>query len=378
MLAAISPLGNLHLLALSAGGDVGAYAKTPTATPPTVAKAASASVNSCGRHHRHDRRALGPRQRRPGRVDPGLRLDDHQRARGRRGQIQRQRHQRGEERYGHLHRGGRLRHLGDDRRRRGLSVTSSVKVTVAQTLTGISLYTGGAKVLVNPSTPLKVTGTSQTLSAVALDQFGNALAIQPSFTWAATSYPSGAMPSFTPAAARKPSPSPRPARTASPFRPAAQRRAGDRPRPTIARRRPADGLSPSARSAATRPVRGTSVQFTVSQFLDQFHNPLPETTTLTWAATSVPGGAAAPQFSYQRLDDHRQVLGGRHVRCSPSRRPTAPTNAISQVDRRAVVVQVPTGTVTGSPHHGHRHQPAIAGAVVRRPVRQADRRDLPG
>ena len=79
----------------------------------------------------------------------------------------------------------------------GLSVTSSVKVTVAQTLTGISLYSGATKVLVNPSTPLKVTGTSQTLTAMALDQFGNALAIQPSFTWASTSYPSGAKPSFT-------------------------------------------------------------------------------------------------------------------------------------------------------------------------------------
>ena len=48
MLAAISPLGNLHLLASSPGGNVGLYAKTPTATPPTVAKAASASVNSAG------------------------------------------------------------------------------------------------------------------------------------------------------------------------------------------------------------------------------------------------------------------------------------------------------------------------------------------
>ena len=65
----------------------------------------------------------------------------------------------------------------------GLSVTSSVKVTVAQTLTSISLYSGDQKALVNPNTPLKVTGTSQTLTAMALDQFGNALAIQPSFTW---------------------------------------------------------------------------------------------------------------------------------------------------------------------------------------------------
>jgi regulation of enolase protein 1 (concanavalin A-like superfamily) len=56
----------------------------------------------------------------------------------------------------------------------GLSVTSSVNVTVNQTLTSIS---------VTPVTPTIVGGTTQQFAASGLDQFGNALTIQPSFTW---------------------------------------------------------------------------------------------------------------------------------------------------------------------------------------------------
>ena len=48
VLAAISPLGNLHLLGYSPVGNLGMYGKATVGTPPTVAKAASASVNSSG------------------------------------------------------------------------------------------------------------------------------------------------------------------------------------------------------------------------------------------------------------------------------------------------------------------------------------------
>ena len=87
------------------------------ATPPTVAKAASASVNSSGYVTGTTAALSVLGNDAQGAVDPDLQLDGHQRARGRLGQIQRQRHQRGAERYGHLQRGGRLRHFGDDRRR---------------------------------------------------------------------------------------------------------------------------------------------------------------------------------------------------------------------------------------------------------------------
>lgn len=56
----------------------------------------------------------------------------------------------------------------------GLSVASSVQVTVAQTLSGI---------VVTPATVIIGTGASQQFSAQASDQFGNTLVSQPAFTW---------------------------------------------------------------------------------------------------------------------------------------------------------------------------------------------------
>jgi hypothetical protein len=59
----------------------------------------------------------------------------------------------------------------------GRTVTSSVAVTVAQTLTAIR---------VSPATATVPTGATQQFTASALDQFGNAMNLQPAFTWAAT------------------------------------------------------------------------------------------------------------------------------------------------------------------------------------------------
>lgn len=59
----------------------------------------------------------------------------------------------------------------------GQSVTSSVPVTVAQTL---------SSVVVSPDSASVVTGASQQFTAQANDQFGHALARQPSFTWTAS------------------------------------------------------------------------------------------------------------------------------------------------------------------------------------------------
>ena len=47
----------------------------------------------------------------------------------------------------------------------------------------------------------------------------------------------------------------------------------------------------------TAQVLGTSTQLSAGQFFDQFQNPLPETTTLAWSATTLPTGVAAPQFT---------------------------------------------------------------------------------
>jgi aryl-phospho-beta-D-glucosidase BglC (GH1 family) len=59
----------------------------------------------------------------------------------------------------------------------GLSVTSSVQVTVAQTLTSVAI---------TPATANVAIGASQQFSAQAGDQFGNAMASQPTFTWSAS------------------------------------------------------------------------------------------------------------------------------------------------------------------------------------------------
>src|SRR5262249_8651820 len=56
----------------------------------------------------------------------------------------------------------------------GLYATSSVQVTVAQTMTLVAVM---------PATANVVTGASQQFSARANHQFGNAMASQPSFTW---------------------------------------------------------------------------------------------------------------------------------------------------------------------------------------------------
>ena len=59
----------------------------------------------------------------------------------------------------------------------GLSATSSVNLVVSQTLTSVTL---------SPSPASITTGGSQQFTAQAQDQFGQALASQPSFTWSAT------------------------------------------------------------------------------------------------------------------------------------------------------------------------------------------------
>ena len=59
----------------------------------------------------------------------------------------------------------------------GLTVTSAVSVTVAQTLTSI---------VVTPASVTLGLGAVQQFAATAYDQFGNALATQPAFTWTTT------------------------------------------------------------------------------------------------------------------------------------------------------------------------------------------------
>ena len=73
----------------------------------------------------------------------------------------------------------------------GLSGKRASSVVVSPALTSVKLTAPNGQV-VSPSTPLTVSGVSQTLAAQGFDQFGNALAATPAWTWSITTSPSGA------------------------------------------------------------------------------------------------------------------------------------------------------------------------------------------
>ena len=73
----------------------------------------------------------------------------------------------------------------------GLSVSSAKTVVVSPTLASINVSTSNSQ-LVGPNSTLAVSGVSQAFVAQGLDQFGNALATPPAYTWSITTVPSGA------------------------------------------------------------------------------------------------------------------------------------------------------------------------------------------
>lgn len=177
----------------------------------------------------------------------------------------------------------------------GLSVTNSLKITVAATFTSIKITTPSSAVA-STTSPLNVTTTSQTLTAQALDQFGNVLAVQPTFKWSTSSLPGSA-----------PTPSLSVSGSSAAF---TYGKAGSY---TESVQATTSGVSHSAQAAinvistptyitvsrvgSTSSVAGTTAQFTVSGFQDQFHTALSGTTKVAWAATTLPNGASAPAFS---------------------------------------------------------------------------------
>lgn len=73
----------------------------------------------------------------------------------------------------------------------GLSVTTTVTFTVAQTLTSLKITTA-AGATVTPTTGLTITGAAQIMYAQGLDQFGNAMAVAPTLAWTMLTKPAGA------------------------------------------------------------------------------------------------------------------------------------------------------------------------------------------
>ena len=168
----------------------------------------------------------------------------------------------------------------------GQSVSSSTTVVATATLSGIRLVTPGGQIVTYPAV-LNVTGTSQTIVAQGLDQFGNVMAAQPIFVW-----------SIVPLTASTPTPSfttsantaiisftkvgvyavnARSANNANMVNMAELNVV-----PTLTR----IAVSPNTASLST----GASQQFAASGF-DQFQNAMTTQPALTWSAS---GGTITP------------------------------------------------------------------------------------
>jgi hypothetical protein len=179
----------------------------------------------------------------------------------------------------------------------GLSVTNSLTVNVSATLTSIRVTTP-SNAVVNPGTSLQVSAASQALVAQGLDQFGNVMAVQPTFKWSSTTAPSGApAPGLSASGATETITFGK----AGSYTEAVQATSasGAVIKTTAAMlvvAKPTYVTVTQVGGATT--ITGTTAQFTVSQFQDQFHSPVTESSTsVTWAVTTHPSGVASPTFS---------------------------------------------------------------------------------
>jgi hypothetical protein len=175
----------------------------------------------------------------------------------------------------------------------GLSVSSAKTVIVTPKLTSVSIATPNGKVL-GPSETLSVSGTSQTIAAQGLDQFGYALSTSPTFRWSTVAAPSGApaprlttngavaMASFGKAGA---------------YSFMVQAQAGG---VSLIRYAPMSvtQVVSAVKNVSTTPVNayGVNQLLTLPTFVDQFANAMAVTPALTWSTTSRPQGAPQPTF----------------------------------------------------------------------------------
>lgn len=177
----------------------------------------------------------------------------------------------------------------------GLSVTNSLSVTVASTLTGLRIITP-TNTVVSTASPLNVTTASQALVAQGLDQFGNVMAAQPAFKWSTSSLPGGSsMPGLSVSGGTATFTYGK----AGAYTESVQATAGNVSLSSQAKLNVV--ATPTyitvSQVGGTATVTGTTAQFTVGQFQDQFHAAISETTKVTWAASKLPSGATAPAFS---------------------------------------------------------------------------------
>jgi len=180
---------------------------------------------------------------------------------------------------------------------RGLSVSTAKTVVVTPTLTSVGVSTANGKV-VSPGSPLVVSGVSQAFVARGLDQFGNALATQPTFTWSTTTTPSNAP---QPVLTAKGANATLKFGKAGAYGLSVQAKATGGASVVGSVSMTVSQVLSAVKNAPTAPVyvSGTSLQPAIPTFLDQFGNPLSVQPALTWSTTSLPKGAPAPKFTTQ-------------------------------------------------------------------------------
>ena len=174
----------------------------------------------------------------------------------------------------------------------GGTVTSSVTVLVTQTLTAIT---------VAPASPTVSDGATQSFTASASDQFGQVLAIQPSFTWSVDHGGAGGTVSMTGlyTAPSSGTGSDTVRATSGGVSGTAVVTVSAASSPTVA--------TPAA--ASPSPATGTTTVLSVLGADSVYGEPA---LTYTWAATSVPSGATSPGFSINGTNASKQTTATFH------------------------------------------------------------------
>jgi hypothetical protein len=176
-----------------------------------------------------------------------------------------------------------------------LYVKSTKNVVVTPTLSSISITTASGQAVPSGSS-LVTASTSQTIVARGLDQFGYAMASQPTFTWAKTTVSSGVtQPTLTASGAR----------ATITFAQAGSYGVSVQTKTSagllITRNVPITvtqvASSLTNRPAATVNTWGTSVKLVLPKLVDQFGRSVNGSTSLVWSTTSRPLNASAPTFA---------------------------------------------------------------------------------
>jgi hypothetical protein len=174
----------------------------------------------------------------------------------------------------------------------GLSTTALKSAIVSSALAGIRVSTSTGQI-VNPATAWAVAGTSQSLVAQGLDQFGNVLATQPGFTWSVTTVPTGAT---QPSLATTGTTATVTFAKIGTYGLKVQTTGTTVIATSISLNVTAAVSGVRNVSTATVSVSGTTLQPALPTFVDQFGNAV-AAPALTWSATVAPQGAPAPVFT---------------------------------------------------------------------------------